>query len=233
MAGFKTHFTTSTVLGMGYGTGALLFYNYPPSTCLLATGLCSLSGLLPDIDSESGIPMRESVAFVAAVVPIMAVDRLQSFGFSTEGVILVGGAIYIAIRYGLVEILRRYTVHRGMWHSLPAAMIAALIMFLLCSHDESIDWRIYKAGAVLLGFLSHLMLDELYSLNWTRGGLRVKKSFGTAMKLWGSSLWANVSTYGKLIFAAALVWGDICFHCVVKEHNFHGMAKEVIGRLLR
>jgi hypothetical protein len=39
--------------------------------------------------------------------------------------------------------------------------------------------------------------------------LRVKHSLGTALKLWTThSLWANVSTYGKLAALAALVFGD-------------------------
>ena len=43
MAGFKTHITTSTVLGIGYGAGAHVLYNVPLPTCALAAGLCSVS----------------------------------------------------------------------------------------------------------------------------------------------------------------------------------------------
>src|SRR5688500_4290560 len=50
MAGFKTHITTSTVLGVGYGVGAHMLYGVPIPTCALAAGLCSVSGMLPDID---------------------------------------------------------------------------------------------------------------------------------------------------------------------------------------
>lgn len=58
--------------------------------------------------------------------------------------------------------------------------------------------RWYKAAAVVIGFLSHLMLDELWSIDFRRGRLHFKKSFGTAMKFYSGSMWANVSTYGKL-----------------------------------
>ena len=38
------------------------------------------------------------------------------------------------------------------------------------------------ATAVILGFLSHLLLDEMFSVDLR--GTRIKRSFGTAMKFW-------------------------------------------------
>ena len=71
MAGFKTHITTSTVLGIAYGTTAAVAYDVPPPACALAAGLCGVSGMLPDLDSGPGVPLRESVSFAAAVVPML------------------------------------------------------------------------------------------------------------------------------------------------------------------
>ena len=123
MAGFKTHITTSTILGIGYGAGAYALYHFPISTCVLAGGCCSVSGMLPDIDSDSGRPLRESMSFGAAVVPMMMVDRFKAMGMNLESIILAGGAIYLLIRFGLAAILKHFTVHRGMFHSLPACAI--------------------------------------------------------------------------------------------------------------
>jgi hypothetical protein len=68
---------------------------------------------------------------------------------------------------------------------------------------------LFKSGSVVLGFLSHLVLDEMSSVQVRRGRLRIKHSLGTAIKLWTThSLWANVSTYGKLAALVALVFGD-------------------------
>ena len=69
MPGFKIHISASTTIGIAYGGGAFLLYHQPLETCLLATGLCSVSGMLPDLDSGPGRPLRESVTFAAAVVP--------------------------------------------------------------------------------------------------------------------------------------------------------------------
>ncbi len=169
----------------------------PVDQCLLATGLCSVSGMLPDIDSNNGVPLRESLAFGAAVVPMLLIDRFRHLGFSTDMMVLVGALVYLLIRFGLGWFLRKYTVHRGMFHSIPAGIIFAELAFLICdSNDVSV--RVFKAVAVLIGFFSHLLLDEFYSLYWHRGRLKKKKSFGTAFKLWGPKLWGNVSTFAKL-----------------------------------
>jgi hypothetical protein len=68
--------------------------------------------------------------------------------------------------------------------------------------------RYYAAGGVLVGFLSHLVLDEIWSIGFRRGLPRLKKSFGTAVKIWGDNLWANVSTYAKVILLTYLVVQD-------------------------
>lgn len=207
MAGFRTHITTSTVLGVGYGVGANLLYDVPVPTCALAAGLCSVSGMLPDIDSDSGVPLRESLAFAAAVVPMLMLERFREWHLAPETIVLAGAAIYLAIRFCLGALLKHYTVHRGMFHSLPAAVIFGEVAFLVC-HSEDLRLRLYKAGAVVVGVMSHLVLDEIWSIQFTRGRFRLKKSFGTAIKVWGDNLWANFTTYAKLGLLTWLIWND-------------------------
>jgi membrane-bound metal-dependent hydrolase YbcI (DUF457 family) len=204
MADFKTHLAFSSLLGVGYGAGAYAFYHVPVPTCILAGGLCSVSGMLPDVDSDAGRPLRESMAFAAAIVSVMMVDRLKQFGLSPETIVLATAGIYLLIRFGLAEFMRRYTVHRGMFHSLPAAVIMAEIAFLLVPGGD-VQLRIYQAGAVLIGYLSHLLLDEVYSLQWYHGHLRFKQSFGTAIKVFGHGWWANISTFAKLAILSYVV----------------------------
>jgi len=201
MAGFKTHITTSSLLGVAYGAVGFLKYDVPGPTCLLAAGLCGVSGMLPDIDSDSVVPLRESLAFGSAVVPVMLADRLQRLAMSPSTIILVGAATYLGIRFGLGHVLKKYTVHRGMFHSLPAAGIFGLLTYLLAP-GAATGVRWFQAAAVVVGFMSHLILDEMWSLGLNTGKLQVKKSFGTALKLWGPSPWANVSAYGKLALLA-------------------------------
>ena len=206
MAGFRTHITTSSVLGVGY-TGVGLLAGLPPESALIAGGLCGIGGMLPDIDSDSGIPFRESMGFAAAIVPLLLLDRFRQFNLNTEQIVLISGAMYLFVRFVLARMLARYTVHRGMFHSLPAVAIFTGVAFLLCDFNN-LQLRYFIAGGVFLGVMSHLILDELYAVEWTGGRWRFKKSFGTAIKLWSKSTWSNVSTYGKLIVVILLILGE-------------------------
>jgi hypothetical protein len=94
-----------------------------------------------------------------------------------------------------------------MFHSIPAGLIFAGIAFLVCgAHDLPV--RCYKAGGVFGGFLSHLVLDEIYAVEWKGGAWRFKKSFGTAFKFLGDDAWANFSTYAKLVVVLMLILGE-------------------------
>ncbi|MDB4778183.1 metal-dependent hydrolase [bacterium] len=205
MANFQTHITTSTVLGVGYAAAGHYLYDIAPAHCLVAGALCSIGGMLPDLDSDSGIPVREMLCFVSVLVPMLMLRRFEALGLTPELMVFAAGVMYVSIRFGVGFIFKRYTKHRGMWHSLPAAAIAGLITFLVCLSPE-LNVRIFKSWGMVLGFISHLVLDEIYSVDFR--GRRLKKSAGTAMKFWGKRPWPNYSTYAKLIFLILLVMSD-------------------------
>jgi membrane-bound metal-dependent hydrolase YbcI (DUF457 family) len=163
--------------------------------------------MLPDIDSDSGVPVRETMGFAAAVSPMMLVDRFQHLGLNYEQMVLAGGASYLFVRFGIAKLLMRYTVHRGMFHSIPALLIFTGLAFLICDYSN-LQLRYFKAGGVFLGVLSHLLLDEIFAIEWAGGRWRFKKSFGTALKLWSDSLWGSFSTYAKLALVAVLILSE-------------------------
>lgn len=231
MADFKTHITTSTALGLGYAVVANRHFDMPLPACVLSGALCSVSGMLPDLDSDSGVPLRESLAFSAALIPAMMLPRFESLGWPNEAIILAGALIYVLVRFGLGTALKKYTVHRGMFHSIPAAIIAGEVAFLVCASGD-IYLRAYKAGAVLVGFFSHLILDEIWSVRVQGGRIGLKSSSGTAMKLWGDSMWANVSCYGKLALLGVLVFNDPIWTTVSPEASkLHAAAAGVVQRI--
>ncbi|MGN6136005.1 MAG: metal-dependent hydrolase [Aureliella sp.] len=232
MADFRTHMLTSTALGAAYGFGGYQS-GMPLPTCLVAGGLCSVSGMLPDLDSDSGRPLREATTLAAAVVPMLMVERFQRLGWGHETMVLAAAGLYLFIRFGLTEIFRRFTVHRGMWHSLPAAAVVGMIAFLIMA-SEDISVRMFKTLAVVLGFMSHLVLDEIWSVDFRRGQYRFKSSFGTALKLWGNDRWANISTYLKLAGLSFLVYQDHGFmsRFGVHDPNVPHTARELIKILV-
>lgn len=234
MADYKTHITTSTILGVGYGAAGYFYCHLPVEACLLAGGLCSVSGMLPDLDSDSGRPVQEMTGFAAAVIPMLMLERFQDFGWSRELMTLAAAGIYVLVRFGVAEIFKRYTVHRGMWHSIPACLVCGLLTFLIVA-GEDLGIRLFKSGAVMAGFMSHLVLDELWSFSLRSGRLNIKRSFGTALKFWGKDRWANFSVYAKLLVVAVLAFGDPMLREQYGYENRFGeqTAQEVIHKALR
>jgi len=163
--------------------------------------------MLPDLDSDYGVPLRETMAFTAATLPMLLVGRFQSLALSYDSMVLVAVGMYLFVRFGVTNAIRRNTVHRGMFHSIPAGLIFAGMTFLLCGAND-FPVRLFKAGGVIGGFMSHLILDEIYAVEWKRGRWHFKKSFGTAVKLWGEDPMANFAAYAQLLLVAMLVLGE-------------------------
>ncbi len=204
MAGFHTHITVSTAVGVGYAFVGGTYFQLPLSTCAIAGGLCSICGIMPDLDSDHAVPARETLSFLAAVAPMLLFYRFHYEGLPTENILLFGAPLYLLIRFGFGQMLK-VSVHRGMFHSIPAAVIAGLIAYVMCDTGMSFG-RSFKGVAATIGYLTHLVLDEIWAVEISGARLRLKKSFGTAMKLLGNSGPANSATWallaGMSLFAA-------------------------------
>ena len=197
MAGYREHISVSGLLGVGYGVAASIGFGFTPVQGALAGVLVWVAGMLPDLDSDTGKPIREVFSLLAAVAPFMMMRHLLSWTRTPEEALLGAVVIYGAIRYGAAAVLAKLSVHRGMFHSIPALLIAAELTFLAYKSD-SLRVKVLMAAAVGLGFLSHLVLDELYSVEWTGIRIRLNQAAGSALKLFGKSFLPNVVTYALL-----------------------------------
>lgn len=198
MAGYREHISVSGMLGVCYGVVATYGFGFTPVQGALAGCLTWVAGMLPDLDSDSGKPVREMFSLAAAIAPLVMMSTLLRWTGHAESALLAAVVIYAVIRYGLAELLRRVSVHRGMFHSVPALLIAGECIFL-AYQSPSLRVRLLMAGGVGLGFLSHLLLDELYSVQWSGMELKLSKSAGSALKLFGRNHLANLFTYALLI----------------------------------
>src|SRR5262249_33919736 len=59
MASYRGHLTFSSALGVTYAGLAFGELNVPLPIAAVGGGLAALGGLLPDLDSDSGVPVRE------------------------------------------------------------------------------------------------------------------------------------------------------------------------------
>ena len=74
-------------------------------------------------------------------------------------------------------------MHRGIWHSILAGLFSAaataIVFYYPLVKPAGVAWL--AAGFLFIGYLVHLTLDEMYSVDVM--DTRIKSSFGTALKL--------------------------------------------------
>ncbi|MGF1579049.1 MAG: metal-dependent hydrolase [Gemmataceae bacterium] len=222
MASYQGHLSVSSMVGAAYGMAGVWVWGFDWGTVFLGAGIATLGGLLPDLDSDSGVPVRELFGLAAAATPVLLFRRVACFGFSFEQTLVILSGVYLLIRYGFSRVFKKFTVHRGMFHSIPAMFIAGLAVY------HAYNWtpedrfarvwdpphnsvRVYLAIGTMLGFLSHLILDELYSVDFNGLQIKLNKYAGSALKFFSSSWVANAVCYlilGALGFLAWFEWPD-------------------------
>lgn len=189
----------SGTLGGAYGFAAVFMFGFSVSQAIIASILGWIAGMLPDLDSQTGRPVRELSGITAAIAPFVLLQHSNAVGISGDRAMLFALLMYGFVRYIGAEILGRLTVHRGMFHSVPALLIAAQLTFLTYSSPD-LRVRALMAGAVALGFLSHLVLDEVYSVQWDGTRIKLKRSSGSALKFLGREPLPNGVALGLLMF---------------------------------
>ncbi|KAA0010474.1 hypothetical protein F0A17_18625 [Billgrantia pellis] len=181
MADFRTH------LGVAAAGGAVLAHGgwqaglWGPWQGAVMLGLVTFGGILPDIDADSSKAIR--LIFNLLAIPAVVAGALLLQAWMPLGpLLLVCGGIYLIVRYLAGGVFSRFTVHRGLWHSLLAAALCGLMTTALSQRFFAPGaWLAWAHGVSLaVGFVIHLLLDEAYSVDLT--GARIKRSFGTAIK---------------------------------------------------
>lgn len=207
MASYKGHLAFSASLGFVYGGMARSQLDFDPATAMVGAALTTVGGLLPDLDSDSGVPVRELFSLAAVFVPLLMWRRLMNANFSDEELFVFLGGVYMVIRYGLSRIFKHLSVHRGMYHSVPAMLIAGLVVYLSYEHP-SLRTRLFLAAAVMIGFLSHLVLDEMCSVDFHGLTIKLNKYAGSAVKFFSPSVFGTATTYLILASLAYLAVVD-------------------------
>lgn len=201
MANFKTHVSVAAALSGALATGFLVAGVATPKDVWLYFAMGTVGGILPDIDADHSIPGRMFFSFFALVVAFFMLFSRAGV-FSIVELSLLWVATYVVVRHVIFKLFARFSVHRGVFHSLLAAVFFGFLTTSLTYHL----FRLSALGAwmsglfVSVGYMIHLVLDEIYSVDLT--GARVKRSFGTALKL----ISADVKATTCLVLATILVF---------------------------
>lgn len=204
MADFATHLGWGAV-GAGLAASATYAADIVPAADILTLTMAGVIGsILPDIDLEKTVPSRSLFTGLGLVLAFIVLFNFKS-SYSIVELWLIWLAVFCTIRYGAYWLFHQRTDHRGIFHSLLAGVffmaLAAVLLSRGLGRPPLVSWM---AGLfVFFGYFIHLVLDEIYAVDIT--GARLKRSFGTAMKLFDpQSVGASAAMLGALIMVLPL-----------------------------
>lgn len=202
MANFRTHVG---VAAMGSGLLATMCLGaevVSPQEVVLLSVVGTLGGILPDLDLDHSNPTRMMFTVLG-----MLGAFLVMFGNAGRYSILESWLswcfVFVLIRYFGWRLFADLTVHRGIFHTVAAALFfgfsAIALSYHLFDFSQILAWLV--GVFVGFGYLVHLTLDELYSVDFMN--TRIKRSFGTALKLID---YKNAKTSALMVGAAAAMY---------------------------
>src|SRR5262249_54462783 len=100
MASYRGHLAFSSLLGVGYGSVAVWHLGLAWGPACVGAGVTAAGGLLPDLDSDSGVPVRELFTLAATATPFLLFERLRAAAFTNEQTLVLLVATFLLIRYG-------------------------------------------------------------------------------------------------------------------------------------
>ena len=203
MANFPTHIGIGTVASGMLATLTLAANVVGPESLIAVSAAGVLGSVLPDIDLKDSRPGRALFFGLGAFFSFVALF-LGAGHYSIVELWILAALTFLFVRYVAHGIFHRVSYHRGIFHSVLAAVFFSLLTVIVYRHilgrHEGVAWL---AGAfMLVGYLVHLLLDEIYSVDVM--DTRIKASFGTALKLWdgkhlGQSVAMAVATVGLFL----------------------------------
>jgi membrane-bound metal-dependent hydrolase YbcI (DUF457 family) len=181
MANFNTHFMVASGASALVSGTLLSMEVVSPEEAVIAFLLGIFGGLLPDIDSSRSTSIKVGFNVFSLLITAMIVF-IKSSTYSLIEMFIVAGLVFAGIRFGMLDIFRKISKHRGMFHSIPVALIFGILTTILMQYFFGLNSLVAWVYGFMIttGYFVHLILDEIYSVDLENK--RMKKSAGTAMK---------------------------------------------------
>ena len=203
MALFREHLAVGSLVAL-FGCGALFFTALLTDPILLGIFflVVVVMSFAPDLDSDESTPYRIIFGTFTIAVTWLSIDySLHLFPNDLQLLISIPCATFLFVWFFVGILFQAWTRHRGMFHSIPAIGIAALLIYLVARSylEDDIHVLIFALGAGA-GYFTHLLLDELYATETLSGRpFRFKRSLGTALKWRSASSFNSLFTYLLLV----------------------------------
>jgi hypothetical protein len=206
MANFKTHIGWGVVIGVGAVIFGLIYSMLSAGTMVGWVFLAVIIGsLLPDLDMDEGLPFQILFGLMGVgAAGLFFYVAYQGGERDWKYLAIISALAFAIMRFVIGYIFKKFTDHRGMFHSIPAVVLSGLTAIWLM-HWLSVqeNQELLIGLAVALGYLGHLVLDEIYaSVNLSGYSLLPKKSLGSALKLYSSSKITTLIFYILILILA-------------------------------
>ena len=176
MADFKTHLGFATVISAGAIT---LVPSSQGLTFPLLVAIGSVGGMLPDIDSDTSRPTKMLFMYISIMISATLFGIYYNYSILTA--VIMGIVGLFLTMYIVRPVFFKFTKHRGIFHSVPMAMMFGIVLYYFLLEYFSYSFALYSGMFLTLGYVTHLALDEIYSVDVM--GAEIKRSFGTAVKI--------------------------------------------------
>ena len=214
MANFSTHVNIAALSGAALSSLFAINFNLDNKTAFFCFSATIIGGILPDIDHDKSTPLKIMHFFFSNIISFFIIFKNIDHLKILEMIIIW---LVSNITIGLIfYIFKKTTKHRGMIHSIPSAFLFWFITSFILY--KFLDFRIsdsYIIGMFLFfGYLIHLILDEIYSVDIT--GKKIKKSFGSALKICSRDKKINLFVYSLLFLSVIFLPQKVIFFNLLK-----------------
>jgi len=197
MANFDMHLNTAAIISGALSISFVGLHLIDIKTSFYCFIAGVIGGILPDIDHNYSIPIKllkfilsNLVAFLVIITYFNKLKFLELIGVWIGVLVLFEGIFFL---------FKKFTTHRGIIHSVPMGVLFALLSILFL--NKVLGFSIIKAYFVglflFIGYVIHLFLDEIYSIDIS--GRRLKNSFGSAFKFFSHNKIVDIFIYSLII----------------------------------
>lgn len=202
MANFTTHLTVGTLTSSFLASIATSSALVPSDQIVPVTLAGIIGSIFPDVDVKDSrisqaifMTLGFLISFCVLIAFAKSVSIMELWVFWTSTL--------VSVRFGGQTIFSSFTKHRGIWHSILAALFISLsgavfFSYVLRTTDE-VAWT--GALFLFLGYMVHLLLDEMCSVDYLEA--QIKRSFGTALKFYDPH---NLKTFFCVVCCMVPMW---------------------------
>ena len=180
-----------------------------------------IGAFLPDLDSDSGLPIKILLIVVSLCFVVFYLSYVSTME-QKNIYSIIGYSIFIMlfVYYVIGGVIKKLTHHRGIFHSVPAVFLSILLSFTVVNIiDFGLELKVILSLSVGVGYLSHLVLDEMNSVVNLEGIPFIpKKSVGSALKIYSNNIKVTFGVYLLIIILVYYHWN--LFLQFIADSNF-------------